>query len=300
MILKGFWGVFGLQLSNSRFNYNLLFKISLVCDKINGMKKFKKIYIEITNICNLNCSFCSKDNKEKREMTLIEFEHILKQIDNYTDYLYLHVKGEPLLHSEIEEIINLCKKYHKYINITTNGTLLKQKLNILENVRQINISLHSLIDKNKLIDILKCGDYLSEKNVQVVYRFWTNNNRDLIKNILDYYNYKDELSNNMKLKDNLYLNKSFEFVWPSLNNPFISNIGYCQGMNSHIGILVDGTIIPCCLDSSGIINLGNIYEEDLKDILNKEKTKQVINGFKNNKLVEELCQKCDFRKKVFK
>ena len=63
------------------------------------MKKFKKIYIEITNICNLNCSFCSKDNKEKREMTLIEFEHILKQIDNYTDYLYLHVKGEPLLHS---------------------------------------------------------------------------------------------------------------------------------------------------------------------------------------------------------
>ncbi len=264
------------------------------------MKKFKKIYIEITNICNLNCSFCSKDNKEKREMTLIEFEHILKQIDNYTDYLYLHVKGEPLLHSEIEEIINLCKKYHKYINITTNGTLLKQKLNILENVRQINISLHSLIDKNKLIDILKCGDYLSEKNVQVVYRFWTNNNRDLIKNILDYYNYKDELSNNMKLKDNLYLNKSFEFVWPSLNNPFISNIGYCQGMNSHIGILVDGTIIPCCLDSSGIINLGNIYEEDLKDILNKEKTKQIINGFKNNKLVEELCQKCDFRKKVFK
>ncbi len=264
------------------------------------MKKFKKIYIEITNICNLNCSFCSKDNKEKREMTLIEFEHILKQIDNYTDYLYLHVKGEPLLHSEIEEIINLCKKYHKYINITTNGTLLKQKLNILENVRQINISLHSLIDKNKLIDILKCGDYLSEKNVQVVYRFWTNNNHDLIKNILDYYNYKDELSNNMKLKDNLYLNKSFEFVWPSLNNPFISNIGYCQGMNSHIGILVDGTIIPCCLDSSGIINLGNIYEEDLKDILNKEKTKQIINGFKNNKLVEELCQKCDFRKKVFK
>ena len=73
------------------------------------MKKFKKIYVEITNICNLNCSFCSKDNKEKREMTLKEFEHILKQINNYTDYLYLHVKGEPLLHSKLKEIIDLCK-----------------------------------------------------------------------------------------------------------------------------------------------------------------------------------------------
>ena len=264
------------------------------------MKKFKKIYIEITNICNLNCSFCSKDDKQEREMTLIEFEHILKQINNYTDYLYLHVKGEPLLHSKIDEIINLCKKYHKQINITTNGTLLKQKLNILENVRQINISLHSLIDKNKLKDILKCGDYLSEKNVQIVYRFWTDNNNDLINTILKYYHYKEEISNNMKLKNNLYLNKSFEFIWPNLDNNFITKQGYCKGLDAHIGILVDGTVIPCCLDSGGVINLGNIYEEDLKDILNKEKTKQIINGFKNNKLVEELCQKCDFRKKVFK
>ena len=79
-------------------------------------------------------------------MTEEEFEHILKQIDKYTDYLYLHVKGEPLLHSKIDQIISLCKKYNKQINITTNGTLVKQKLNILENVRQVNISLHSLIN----------------------------------------------------------------------------------------------------------------------------------------------------------
>ena len=75
---------------------------------------------------------------------------------------------------------------------------------------------------------------------------------------------------------------------------------FCKGLDTHIGILADGTVIPCCLDSSGIINLGNIYEENLSDILEKEKTKQIISGFKNNKLVEELCQKCDFRKKVFK
>ena len=104
----------------------------------------------------------------------------------------------------------------------------------------------------------------------------------------------------MKLKNNLYLNKSFEFIWPSLNNNTISKKGYCYGLNKHIGILVDGTVIPCCLDSSGIIDLGNIYQEDLNDILNKDKTKKIINGFKNNELADELCQKCDFRKKVFK
>ena len=264
------------------------------------MKKFKKIYIEITNICNLNCQFCSKDSKPKKEMTLTEFEHILKQIDKYTDYLYLHVKGEPLLHSKIDQIISLCKKYNKQINITTNGTLVKQKLNILENVRQVNISLHSLIDKSKLKIILECGSYLSDRGVQVVYRFWTNHNSDLIKTVLDYYNYQKEISDNMKLKNNLYLNKSFEFIWPSLNNNTISKKGYCYGLNKHIGILSDGTVIPCCLDSSGIIDLGNIYQEDLNDILNKDKTKKIINGFKNNELVDELCQKCDFRKKVFK
>ncbi len=268
--------------------------------KYLSMKKFKKIYIEITNICNLNCSFCSKDNKPKREMTLTEFEHILKQIDKYTDYLYLHIKGEPLLHSNLDAIIALCQKYQKQVNITTNGTLLKQKLTSLEKVRQINISLQSLVDKNLLIDILKCGDQLSAKGVQVVYRFWTANNSNLIRTVLDYYNYQNEISNNMKLKDNLYLNKSFEFLWPNLANDIVSKRGYCYGLNTHIGILVDGTVIPCCLDSDGIISLGNIYEENLSAILSKEKTKHIINGFKDNKLVSELCQKCDFRKKVFK
>ena len=37
------------------------------------MKKYKKIYIEITNNCNLNCSFCSKVNRAKRNMTLDEY-----------------------------------------------------------------------------------------------------------------------------------------------------------------------------------------------------------------------------------
>ena len=256
------------------------------------MKKFKKIYIEITNICNLNCPFCSKDNRKEQEMSLDNFEHILKQINDYTDYLYLHIKGEPLIHSKIEDILNLCFKYNKQVNITTNGTLLNKKYKLLDNVRQINISLHSL-SEDKLLDVLKCGDYLSSKGVQIVYRFWTNDN--LLKQVLKYYDYKDEVTNNFKLKNNIYLNRDKEFTWPSLNNKFISDRGTCYGLKTHLGILVDGTVVPCCLDT-GVINLGNILEEEFFDILNKERTKNIITNFNNNKLIEELCQKCDFRK----
>ena len=256
------------------------------------MKKFKKIYIEITNICNLNCPFCSKDNRKKQEMSLDDFEHILKQINDYTDYLYLHIKGEPLIHSKIEDILNLCFKYNKQVNITTNGTLLSKKYKLLDKIRQINISLHSL-SEDKLLDVLKCGDYLSSKGVQIVYRFWTND--DLLKKVLQYYDYKDEITNNFKLKNNIYLNRDKEFTWPSLNNKFISNRGTCYGLKTHLGILVDGTVVPCCLDT-GIINLGTVLEEEFVDILNKKRTKNIITNFNNNKLVEELCQKCDFRK----
>ena len=256
------------------------------------MKKFKKIYIEITNICNLNCPFCSKDNRKEQEMSLDNFEHILKQINDYTDYLYLHIKGEPLIHSKIEDILNLCFKYNKQVNITTNGTLLSKKYKLLDKVRQINISLHSL-SEDKLLDVLKCGDYLSSKGVQIVYRFWTNDN--LLKQVLKYYDYKDEVTNNFKLKNNIYLNRDKEFTWPSLNNKFISDRGTCYGLKTHLGILVDGTVVPCCLDT-GVINLGNVLKEEFGDILNKERTKNIITNFNNNKFVEELCQKCDFRK----
>ena len=264
------------------------------------MKKFKKIYVEITNICNLYCPFCSVDKKIKKEMSLEEFEYILKQINDYTDYLYLHVKGEPLLHSKFKEILNLCKKYNKKVNITTNGTLLYKKYNdLIDSVRQVNISLHSFNhDMDKMLEI---GSILSKKSIQVVYRFWVlNDNYTNIDAILNYYNLNKEIlkNNNIKLEDNVYLNKDEEFIWPSLDNDFISNKGTCYGTRSHVAILSDGVVIPCCLDSSGVINLGNIFETNFKDILESERYQNMKIGFQNNKICEELCQKCDFRRRL--
>ena len=134
------------------------------------MIKFKKIYIEITNICNFNCSFCSKDNILKKEMTVDEFEYIINQIKPYTNYIYLHVKGEPLYHSKFGEIIDICDKYNIKVNITTNGSLIKKQIEVLKNkcIRQINISLQTYknID-NEFLDIVT--SLSNDKNI--VYRF---------------------------------------------------------------------------------------------------------------------------------
>jgi len=264
------------------------------------MKKFKKIYVEITNICNLNCSFCSKDKREKKELSLKEFEIILNKINDYTDYLYLHVKGEPLLHSNLEGILNLCKKYNKKVNITTNGTLLNKQIDILLNscVRQINISMHSF-KSDDVKDILKCSKLLSDKGIYVVFRFWVYNTlqNNLINEINNYFNVKiDNGLDNVKVIDNIYINKDEEFIWPSLDNKEFRTKGTCLGLKTHIAILSNGIVIPCCLDSGGVINLGNIFNEDLDTILNKDRTKNIINGFNNNKLCEELCQKCGFKR----
>lgn len=273
------------------------------------MKKFKKIYIEITNICNLSCSFCSIDKRKKDIITLEKLEKILKNINDYTDYVYLHVKGEPLLHSKLKEILDLCYKYNKKVNITTNGTLLKERQKKLSHpiVRQINISLHSENKKeNYLEEIFETVDKLNEKIV--IYRFWTMDNgilneksAKIVNKIIKYYDLSPEfvekinLEKHIKIKDNLYIDKANEFVWPNLENDYLNEKGTCYALKDQLAILVDGTVVPCCLDSDGVINLGNIYEESLEEIINSKRYQEMKDNFSNRKACEELCKHCSFK-----
>lgn len=278
------------------------------------MKKFKKIYIEITNICNLSCSFCSIDNKVKESITLEKLEKLLININNYTDYVYLHVKGEPLLHKELKRILDLCHKYKKHVNITTNGTLLKEKQAELnhESVRQINISLHSENKKdNYLEEIFETVDNLKDKII--IYRFWTMDNNklnekstEIVEKITNYYNLSpktvEKIKNDkhIKIRDNLYIDKANEFIWPNLENDYYNDKGTCYALKDQLAILVDGTVVPCCLDSNGIINLGNIYRESLEDIINSKRYQEMKNSFSKNKACEELCKHCSFKDNLVK
>lgn len=278
------------------------------------MKKFKKIYIEITNICNLSCSFCSVDNKLKETITLEKLEKLLENINEYTDYVYLHVKGEPLLHPKLKEILDLCQKYNKKVNITTNGTLLKEKQEELNHpvVRQINLSLHSENKKeNYLEEIFETVDKLKGKII--IYRFWTMDNgkmnqqsTEIVNKMILYYDLSPEFvekiknEKHIKLKDNIFIDKANEFVWPNLNNDYLNDKGTCYALKDQLAILVDGTVVPCCLDSNGVINLGNIYEKSLEDIINSNRYQQMKQNFSNRKACEELCKHCSFKDNLVK
>ena len=265
--------------------------------------KFKKIYIEITNICNLKCSFCSKTNRTLKEMTSEEFEYILKEVNNYTDYIYLHVKGEPLLHSHLEDILLLTKKYNKKVCITTNGVFLKNKLELLnkfDNIHQINISLHSENNKdNYLNDIFESVDNLI--NPYISYRFWTldegkmdDKTKEYLNKIKEKYD-KEELYDGIKLADKIYLSLEDKFIWPELENEYYNEIGTCYGGKTHLAILNDGTVTICCLDSEGISNLGNIFSQTFEDIISSEKYKKIIKGFNDRKVYLEICKHCSYK-----
>ncbi len=268
-------------------------------------KKYKKIYVEITNICNLKCSFCSDTKRELKHMSKEDFEKIIFKIKDYTDYIYLHVKGEPLLSPYLDDILSICDQNKITVNITTNGTLIKEREKVLikhKALRQINISLHSENNKKDYLkDIFKVVEVLS-KDIYISYRIWTlvdntldDKSKSIIKELSTYYKVDlDSSNNNYKLRDNVFLNKEELFEWPKIQENKSYN-GFCNALKTHVAILVDGTVVPCCLDSEGEISLGNIFKDSLDNIINSKRYKDIEKGFKSNKSVAELCKSCNFR-----
>lgn len=278
-----------------------MFLLCYYCD--GEFMRFKKIYIEITNACNLNCAFCIKNRRKVEFMSLKNYKFIIDKISKWTKEIYLHVLGEPLMHQNILDFIEYASSRGLFVNITTNGYLI-DNIKGCDKIHRLNISLHSY-DKIYKIDfdaylkkIFDVVDTIRNKTF-VSLRLWVDN--DNTKKTLDYINNRyevsiDRLDKNTKFKiaSNLMIDTFHEFIWPDLNNNYYSERGTCRGLVDHIGILSDGTVVPCCLDSMGKIDLGNIYCEELDEILKKPIVKEMLDGFKKNIKCQELCKHCGF------
>lgn len=288
------------------------------------MKKFKKVYIEITNVCNLSCNFCPKTSRKLEFMDKNSFQHIIKNIKPYTDHIYLHLMGEPFLNKELEQFLDISRENQLRVNITTNGTLIENVKDILLKapaLRQVNISLHSFEANEENVDfdvyieniINFVMEATEETEIICSLRLWNldtkytaNNdmNVDIFKLLEEKFELKEDLKkilkekNSFKLKKNLYLSMGEKFMWPSLKVEELGERAFCYGLRDQIGVLVDGTVVPCCLDSEGSIKLGNVFEQDLEEILNSKRAKDVYDGFSGRKAVEDLCKRCGFINRV--
>ncbi len=264
----------------------------------------KRVYLEITNSCNLNCSFCSEE-KGNRFIALDKIENYLDSIKEVSSYIYLHVLGEPLLHKDFNKIMDLLDEKGFNLQLVTNGVLLEKHKNILNHssLRKLSISLHSISNINVAYNYFDTIDYFIENNNDKIIelRFYDLNNLDSklhdYLNILENkYHFKETKKNNSyKLKDNAYIYIQEMFTWPNINNPYIGDIGYCHGLKDQIAILQNGKVTSCCLDTSGINAFGDLNKNKLKDILDSEYYKDALNNLNNKKLIMPLCKHCSYR-----
>ncbi len=272
---------------------------------------YSRVYIEITNICNMSCSFCHGHSRAHKKMSKNEFLKILSELKGKTEYIYYHLMGEPLTHPELPDFIKLASENGFKSMITTNGTLLNKHGDTLIScgLHKINISLHSFEGNNMrdfkkyLSEIAGFAEKASKNGIIVVMRLWNNGFDDGKSSyVVDFMqkNISGEWSKNnrgLKIRNKMFIEFGDRFDWPDKDSDDGGADVSCYGMRDHFGILCDGTVVPCCLDSDGVIALGNIFEKHLLDILNSERAQAIKLGFERRHASEELCRKCGYARR---
>ncbi len=270
----------------------------------------KKAYLEITNVCNLSCSFCHGTKREPRFISTEEFKIAAEKLRPFADYLYFHLLGEPLLHPDIEEFFSVAGCLGFKVNLTTNGTLLIEREKILlraDSLHKISISLHSYevnfigMSLEDYLDM--CFEFAkkaAEKKKIAVMRLWNKggfdslNSEILSRMHMAFEGEWQELYSGFKLQEYVFLEWGEIFDWPDMNASDIGSNHSCYGLRDQVGVLSDGTVVPCCLDAEGDINLGNIFTEELSDILSGNRAEDIRNSFRTRNVTEELCRRCGY------
>ena len=272
---------------------------------------YSRVYVEITNLCNRNCTFCPGTVRAPKMMSVPEFEQIARKLTGITGYLYYHLMGEPLTHPGLPQMLAIAASLGFKSQITTNGTLLTDRGQALidAKVHKVNISVHSFEDGsdedyvNYINGCLDFADRASREGIIVVLRLW-NNGYDEGRNIstLDLIKAKfpwdwNEEPKGIRIQNKLFIEHGDRFDWPDLKAEDGGDRVFCHGLRDHFGILSNGTVVPCCLDREGIIDLGNIHDRSVEEILSTPRAKAMTTGFSCRKATEELCRKCGYARR---
>lgn len=282
---------------------------------------FAKMYLEITNVCNLQCSFCPGTRRRKRFLSREEFRLLASRLRPHGRYLYFHLMGEPLLHPELEAFLEIARELEFRVVLTTNGTLLPKRQEILlaaPALHKVNISLHAPEANGDAVDFAAyldgCTEFARqaiEKGILCSLRLWnldgarTVGERQRNDEVLSALHraFPNEWTPNtrgMRLKDRLFLEWGEKFEWPELGRREFPEHGFCYGLRDQIGVLCDGTVVPCCLDHEGDIPLGNLFDSQLQTILDSAQARGLYDGFSARKMTHPLCRSCGYAQRFQK
>ena len=272
---------------------------------------YSRVYVEITNICNMHCSFCHGHNRPPRQMTQDEYARVLDQLAGKTQYIYHHLMGEPLVHPQLHRFLQMAYDTGFRPMLTTNGTLLDRFGDdiLIDGLHKVNISLHSFETgdpahhENYLKQVAAFAQKANKKGTLISLRLWNKGcdggKNDATLEILQKAlpGQWTENTRGSRIRDGLFLEWGDRFQWPDKDAPEGSDCVYCHGLQDHFGILSDGTVVPCCLDSDGVIDLGNVFRQELTEILNSPRAKAMAEGFRRRKAPEDLCRRCSYARK---
>lgn len=275
----------------------------------------RKAYLEITNVCNLSCAFCPGTKRAPKFLTVDEFRLLAAKLRGHTEYLYFHLMGEPLLHPELGEFLDIADELRFKVMLTTNGTLLPERQELLLSapaLHKVNISLQSFEanDGGRLEDYLAgCTAFAAaaaKAGKLCEFRLWNRGgwesmNPEIRANLAKSFPEPWQKSRNgFRLAERIWLEPGERFDWPDLTLPSLGERCFCYGLRDQIGVLCDGTVVPCCLDREGAIPLGNLFTQGLEDIMSTERARAIYDGFSRRQAVEPLCQSCGYARRFSK
>ncbi len=267
-----------------------------------------RCYIEITNTCNLNCDFCPKHHRPKRQLTAEEFDQITEKVRGKVCFLYFHLMGEPLLHPLLPQFIMTAREKGFKTVLTSNGTLLHRCMELLDTLpHKIQLSLHSHESNERgelaeyMDEVMLFSTQAAQKGTCVVLRLWNQGGRDReneeVMRLIEQYAPKPwrERPDGFRLSDNLYLEFDRKFQWPDAKKERVGEKVqlYCKALTKQIGILSNGSLVPCCLDHDGDVILGNLFRQSLEEILSSPRAVAMTEAFKHHAASERLCQNCE-------
>ena len=249
------------------------------------------------------------------------FSRILEQIRGTSRHLYFHVMGEPLLHPQVGRFLDLCAPFGYKVHIITNGRFLATVAPDLLNkpaLRQVGVSLHSLErtlgdgDMDSFLATVRnfAARAADQDGLSVILRLWNggdedpaqaDTNRRILRSLERVLVLPSPLAveagdqSPIRLAANLSLQFAPRFAWPDASMPLLGRTGSCYGLRDQCAILVDGTVVPCCLDRNAVMNLGSAAQLPLLDILKGERAERIRKGFSRRIVVEDLCRRCTYR-----